>query len=285
MVCTQKYNLVPILAKCLGDSISDDENDMENARRLICLTLNQLSLPFHNKNAMVFGNGSSLLLENLLQIINHRFPESYLCCICFMNLSYLENAVDTILNITTKHSKRPNNIDPEKWVDFHSADHVPASRAPSPVKGFNIRGNSTNKSPCIDDTKSLLRSIERLLHEYRPFLMSNILSHEGEAIRWSVGLLRNLTKTEAHCSIMAVTEIPFLILSFIRQSPNPIIRWSKDSLEAMSLSVLQNFATFTVTKSLLITYNAIEVVRQLDEERKRLDLGLNTAAILQSLKV
>lgn len=273
---------MPILAKILGDSIPDDD-DIGNTRRLICLTLNQLSLPFQNKKVMVFGNASDLLIENLLKIINQRLPEAYLSCICIMNLTYLESAIDAILNITTLRefednklslrsaSNRPNNIDPMEWNNFPNAPKVPASRAPSPVRSFR-RPSSL-----------LLRSLASLMQEHTPFLMSKVLSEEGEAVRWSVGLIRNLTKTESHISIIARTEIPFLILSFIRQSPNPIIRWSKDSLEEMSLTVLGNMASFPITRSLLKSTDAVAVVRQINEECERLGLGLNTTAILTSL--
>ncbi len=275
---------MPILAKVLGDSIPDDD-DNGNTRRLICLTLNQLSLPFQNKKVMVFGNASDLLIENLLKIINQRLPEAYLSCICIMNLTYLESAIDAIFNITTLQeaddtklslpvrsaSNRPNNIDPMEWNNFPNAPKVPASRAPSAVTSFRT------------SSSSLLRSLASLMQEHKPFLMSKVLSEEGEAVRWSVGLIRNLTKTESHVSIIARTEIPFLILSFIRQSPNPIIRWSKDSLEEMSLTVLGNMASFPITRSLLKSTDAVVVVEQINEECERLGLGLNTATILTTL--
>jgi hypothetical protein len=283
LACTQKYNVVPVLAATLGDSIPDDD-DNGNTRRLICLTLNQLSLPFQNKKVMVFGNGSDLLIENLLKIINQRLPEAYLSCICIMNLTYLEDAVDAILSITIRESddnklslrsasNRPNNIDPMEWNKFPNAPKVPGSRAPSPVRSF--------RTP----SSLLLKSLASLMHEHKPFLMSKVLSEEGEAVRWSVGLLRNLTKTESHLSIIARTEIPFLILSFIRQSPNPIIRWSKDSLEEMSLNVLKNMASFPITRSLLKSSDAVSVIGQINEECERLGLGLNTATILTSLNL
>lgn len=293
LVCTQKYLVIPTLAMCLGSTLLD-EKDNEGTRRLLCLTLNQLSLPFQNKKVMVLGNGSNTLIENLLHIINSRLPETYLCCICLMNLTYLETTIDTIINASTQvisdantqfarsASKRPNNIDPKEWNNFPSAVRVPAVRAPSPAKGYHIRGSDIVTS-CLDCSKSLLRSIETLMQEHGPFLMSKVLSEEGEAIRWSTGLMRNLTKTEVHCSIIAKTEIPFLILSFIRESSNPMIRWTKDSLEEMSLEVIGNMASFEVTRSLLETFNAIEILKQLDEECKRLGLSLNTARTLKSL--
>jgi hypothetical protein len=325
LVCTQKYNVIPILAKCLvwniGDNtISNDDNNDET-RRMACLILNQLSLPFQNKKVMVFGsNGSGqvtgevyghgsvnnghesdVLIENLVHVIKLRLPETYLCCICLMNLTYLESTVEPILNNmstrqmclddnfprikrTRSASKRPNNIDPKEWNNFPSASRVPAIRAPSPAKGYHIRSSSSSISCSVGvDGKLLLRSIETLMQEHRPFLVSKVLSVEGEAIRWSVGLMRNLTKKEEHCAIIGKTEIPCLILSFVRQSPHPIIRWTKDSIEVMSLTVLENMAAFEDTRFVLKTWNAIEVIRQLDEERERLGLSLKTAPILASL--
>lgn len=303
LVCTQKYNVIPILAKCLAWNIDDtnfDHLDNDDIRRMACLTLNQLSLPFQNKKVMVFGNGSNALMENLKQVIHLRLPETYLCCICLMNITYLGTAVDPILNVKTPTpdrvsvnnntpirsrsvSKRPNNIDPKDWNKFPSAVKMPASRAPSPLKAFHTRGSSQSTLH-LDDTKSLLRSIESLIQDYRPFLQSKVLSVEGEAIRWSIGLLRNLTKKEVHCSIIARTDIPFLIISLLVASPHPLIRWSKDSVEVMSLTVLKNMACHESTKSLLKTCNAIEVIQRLDVERERLGLSLNTAAIIAALE-
>lgn len=298
MVCTQKYNVVAILSKCLIESIPsnnssvDDLSGSDETRRIACLILNQLSLPFQNKKVMVLNNDTHLLIHNILHIITLRLPETYLCCICLMNLTYLEAAVWPVLNFSTHPvhsmqsrrsiSNKPKNLDPQQWNNFPYATRVLAIRAPSPVKGYIARG-SIFSIPCLDDYQSLIRSIESLMHENRPFLMSKILSVEGEAVRWSVGLMRNFTKKEMHCSVVARTEIPNLILSFIRQSPHSIIRWNKDSVEKMSLEVLANMALFEETKSILLSLDTMEILRHIDDERERLDLALNTAYILKLL--
>lgn len=289
--------MIPILSKCLVWDINDtnfDRHGNDETRRLACLTLNQLSLPFQNKKVMVFGNGSSTLIDNLRQVIHLRLPETYLCCICLMNITYLESTIDPILNIPDPFlvndtlmlrsvSKRPNNIDPQDWNKFPSAVRMPASRAPSPLKAYNTRG-STQSILHLDDSRSLLRSIESLIQDHRPFLQSKILSVEGEAIRWSIGLLRNLTRKEAHCSIIARTDIPFLTLTLLVSTPHPLIRWSSDSVEVMSLTVLKNMASHESTRSLLKAWNAVQIIQRLDEEQERLGLSLNTAAIIAALE-
>ena len=243
---------------------------------------------------MVFGDESNMLIENLLHVINLRLPETYLCCICLMNLTYLEAAIGPILNLSIHRAKdenqhrvsisnRPNNIDPKQWNKFPYASRVPTSRAPTPIKHRHIASGSSFSILCLEDPQSLVRSTEKLMYDNRPFLMSKILSVEGEAVRWSVGLMRNLTKKEVHCSVIARTQIPYMILSILAQSPHPLIRWKKDSLEKMSLEVVSNMAQFEETKAILLAADAIEMLKHIEDERERLGLQLNTSYILKVL--
>lgn len=62
-------------------------NSTSEDRRLACLILNNLSIPFDNKNVFIFGTDSDGLLQSLLTVMKEGLPESYLCCICLMNLS------------------------------------------------------------------------------------------------------------------------------------------------------------------------------------------------------
>jgi len=285
LVCTQKYCVIPILAKCLTWNFkSTNTNNFCNdeIRRVACLTLNQLSLPFQNKKVMVFGMNeteSNHLIQNLNNIIRQRLPETYLCCICLMNLTFLENAIEPIIQFS------PQNYDLSRNPSLCKSISNRQCHNSNPKNWKPLKGNISNCTvPCLDDPNSLLRSIECLMHEHRPFLMSKILSMEGEAIRWSVGLLRNLTKKERHCSIIAKTDIPSLVLSFVQHSPHQIIRWSKDSLEEMSLTVLGNLSDCEESRNILRLCNAVDVLRSLDEERERLGLNLITARILDSLE-
>lgn len=95
----------------------------------------------------------------------------------------------------------------------------------------------------LDDSKSLLRTMELLLKTYSQFLGKKVLSVEGEAVRWTTGLLRNLTSTKQGAIVVSQTDIPSLILSYVRDSNKPLHEWTLDSLEDLSLQVLVNLAT------------------------------------------
>ena len=219
-MCTSKWDAISSLANCLVRNNSQGSKSIEKkdeVRRLACLALNTLSIPFENKNVMIHGPHFRLLVGNMTKVIRMQVPETtYLCCICLMNLSCLEDGVEQIM----------------KFSPLFSA------REPSPRR----RCRSNSLTPWLDDPNSTLRSLESLMKDQQPFLMSRTFSVEGEAIRWAVGLLRNLTRTNNHCAMIAKTEIPALVLGFVERTPHPVIKWATDSLEEMSLTVVDQLA-------------------------------------------
>jgi len=90
MVCSGKWDVLTPLVKCL-----QQEND--GIRHLACLALNNLSIPTENKGVMALGPVSDDVIGGLCRVIQEDKEESYLCCICLMNLSFLEACITTIL--------------------------------------------------------------------------------------------------------------------------------------------------------------------------------------------
>jgi hypothetical protein len=104
-----------------------------------------------------------------------------------------------------------------------------------------VRYGIYNKDPS-ETKKSLITTMELLLQTRSRFLTREVLSVEGEALRWATGLLRNLSTIHEGASLIVKTNIPAFIISNVRDSPKPLYQWTKDSLEDLSLQVLINLA-------------------------------------------
>uniref|UniRef100_A0A7S2UNS6 Uncharacterized protein n=1 Tax=Attheya septentrionalis TaxID=420275 RepID=A0A7S2UNS6_9STRA len=222
IVCTTKWNVLLSLIHCLRVDVLGASDD----RRLACLALNNLSIPFENKAVMILGSEATNLLCALLSVIQSGHPESYLCCICLMNLTFLEDAVQPVLYFS------------------------PSS--------YNLRASG---GP-LDNPFSLLRTIETMLRMYSPFILSKVVSVEGEAVRWATGLIRNAVKKEKNASLIAKTEIPALVVGNIRNSPHPVGAWTRDSLEDLSLLVMCSMSRFSDSKKVLNAVGACEAVER-----------------------
>ena len=60
------------------------------------------------------------------------------------------------------------------------------------------------------------------------------------------------------------TEIPRLIVSYVRDSPNPAVQWTKDSLEDVCLGVLCQLAMWPSSREALIRAGAIPSLEQVE---------------------
>merc|ERR1719162_2372075 len=102
----EKYDVLTPLAQCLTQESGD-------GRHLACLALNNLSIPTENKRVMALGPASKDVIGGLCKVIAEDKQESYLCCICLMNLSFLEASITTIL----EHSPDENGQDAGSPLD------------------------------------------------------------------------------------------------------------------------------------------------------------------------
>ncbi|EED89719.1 predicted protein [Thalassiosira pseudonana CCMP1335] len=106
MVCSGKHDILTPLAQCLTQ-------ESGGGRFLACLALNNLSIPMENKRVMALGPSSSAVIGGLCKVIAEEKHDFYLCCICLMNLSFLEANITTML----QHSPVAEGSDPVAPLD------------------------------------------------------------------------------------------------------------------------------------------------------------------------
>jgi hypothetical protein len=214
MVCSGKYDVLTPLAKCLTQESGD-------GRHLACLALNNLSIPTENKRVMALGPASGDVIGGLCKVIAEDKQESYLCCICLMNLSFLEASITSIL----QHSPGPN--------------------------GKEI-------AP-LDNPQSLIRVLEKLLSNSPAAPKTS--SGKSEGVRWACGLIKNLAKSEENATVIGQTNIPKCVIENIRASTAPPSRWTSNSLEDFSLFVILNLAQWPGSRQALMKAGAVDVVK------------------------
>jgi hypothetical protein len=219
MVCSGKYDVLTPLAKCLKQESGD-------GRHLACLALNNLSIPTENKRVMALGPASKDVIGGLCKVIAEDKQESYLCCICLMNLSFLEASITAIL----QHSPSPDGGD----------------------------------LPPLQNPNSLLRVLEKLLTNSPAVPKSG--SGKSEGVRWACGLIKNLAKSEENASLIGKTDIPKCVVENIRSTTAPPSRWTSNSLEDFSLFVILNLAQWPVSREALMKAGAVDVIKPIMAE-------------------
>lgn len=219
MVCSGKYDVLTPLAQCLTQESGD-------GRHLACLALNNLSIPTENKRVMALGPASEEVIGGLCKVIAEDKQESYLCCICLMNLSFLEASITTILQ------------------------HSPS-----------LDGKELGP---LENPSSLLRVLEKLLTNSPSVPKSG--SGKSEGVRWACGLIKNLAKSEENAALIGQTEIPKCVVENIRSTTAPPSRWTSNSLEDFSLFVILNLAQWPVSREALVQVGAVDVIKNIMAE-------------------
>jgi hypothetical protein len=219
MVCSGKYDVLTPLAKCLTQESGD-------GRHLACLALNNLSIPTENKRVMALGPASQDVIGGLCKVIAEDKQESYLCCICLMNLSFLEASITSIL----QHSPSPD--------------------------GKEI-------AP-LENPESLLRVLEKLLTNSPAAPKTS--SGKSEGVRWACGLIKNLAKSEENAALIGQTDIPKCVVENIRAATAPPSRWTSNSLEDFSLFVILNLAQWPGSREALTKAGAVDVIKPIMAE-------------------
>jgi len=220
MVCSGKWDVLTPLALCLTQESGD-------GRHLACLALNNLSIPTENKRVMALGPAASDVIGGLCKVIQEDKQESYLCCICLMNLSFLEASITSILS------------------------HSPVPEGSAPV-------------PPLENPNSLLRVLEKLLTNSPSAPKSG--SGKSEGVRWACGLIKNLAKSEDNAKLFGQTEIPTCVVNNIKSTTAPPSRWTSNSLEDFSLFVILNLAQWPGSREALIASDAVEAVKPIMAE-------------------
>ena len=374
MVCNNEpWDVVDVLSRALLASTITEELEEEDApkkgkgggnnkpsvdenRRLILWTLNNLSIPYENKASMASSlepknnsssnnnnnnNNNNKLLHALTRIIELNLPESYLCCICLLNLTFTSHVIRNVtlyvppepptLNNKMRfarsqtvtcstpnksYKKFPTNNDIISPVHsrVRSLDMSSRKGMNSGKKKFSfgmissgggIDGEGKMISNALGNSSSLIRVVEQMMIVNTPFLLSSsVRSVQGEAIRWSCGFIRNVTSvgggggggvggesnnlgmidnvdqqkndgtlsssnnnepSEEICLLLSHTEIPRLMAQYVKDSPRPIIEWTKDSLEDMCLGAMCNMAQWQSTRQALWLAGASQGLKKLEE--------------------
>merc|ERR1719410_2634684 len=211
----------------IPDLIKQMTEESGDGRHLACLALNNLSIPTENKRVMALGPASKDVIGGLCKVIAEDKQESYLCCICLMNLSFLEASITTILQY-------------------------------SPVE------DGSDPIPPLENSNSLIRVLERLLSNTPSVPKSG--SGKSEGVRWACGLIKNLAKSEENAMLFGETSIPNCAIENIRATTAPPSRWTSNSLEDFSLFVVLNLAQWPVSREALIKADAVKVVQPIVSE-------------------
>ena len=317
LVQTDKWDIITSLSLALIEScnqitVGTDNQSMDENRRLICWTINNLSIPYENKAAMILGD-RSVILQSLMMVVDSNLPEAYLACIFINNLTFLASAIKPVtLFVPSACDGGPTENNPlSKSRSSIQRGHqgIPPTR-PGAVRSRSFSTNGRSRSASyrpqtkhsrslstngvaffseddrldsevidnvLSNPASLLRTIERMMITNAPFLLSDVKSVQGEAIRWACGFIRNVTNGEEKkkisdssvpsprgrkgdisddsieniCLLVSRTEIPRLVIQFVRDSPNPTFKWTKDSLEDICLGIMCNIARFPSRESLV----------------------------------
>jgi hypothetical protein len=231
VVCTTKWDTIGAVASCVTPEA--DPGD----RRQALLLLNNLSIPIENKASIVLGEPVESLLPALLKVIHERLPESYLAAACLFNLSYLEDAKQFMFT------------------------YIPTVT----VVATEVQSQYHYRPRTLENPGSLLRILESLLRDYAGYLqVDDVNSVEGEAVRWVIGVLRNLATVKDNAiDLIQQTVVPALALQFLETTTNELSLWSRDSLEDSCLMLTVN----------LVQSCPAEYQKRIDRDTARKALG------------
>jgi hypothetical protein len=117
----------------------------------------------------------------------------------------------------------------------------------------------------LENPGSLLRILESLLRDYAGYLqVDDVNSVEGEAVRWVIGVLRNLATVKDNAiDLIQQTVVPALALQFLETTTNELSLWSRDSLEDSCLMLTVN----------LVQSCPAEYQKRIDRDTARKALG------------
>ena len=328
LVCnTEQWDVIGVLTNALLIS-SEDKSDnttnrqsnkggklsLDEDRRLILWTLNNLSVPYENKGVIALGEHSSKLLHGLTMIMQSNQPESYLCCICLLNLTFHADAIRPVTFYVPSsygNGKPPYSPTKRSRSVTSSKQHNNSNSPLAMLRSIKIKGRSVNRtnlwsegceariseicSQVLGNSSSLIRVIERMLMTNAPFLLSKVQSAQGEAVRWGCGFIRNVTYVgesstsedegkgndslsgstgrqghisneciEEICLLISQTEIPRLMVQFVKDSSQPTVKWTKDSLEDICLGIMCNIAQWQPSQEALRRAGALQYLQNIE---------------------
>ena len=178
------------------------------------------------------------LLHALTVVMRKDLAESYLCCICLMNITFLEDAVKPVLQYS------PSIVAIPKEKEFQ--------------KSFEIKRRNKPSMRALSNPHSMLRCIEAILT--RCPKKPTEVSIRGETIRWACGFVKNVSNDEENATLIAQTDIPLRLSGYIKLAPLDLVEWTENSLEENALAAMFNLARFDASKKVLDKIGAADVV-------------------------
>ena len=281
-------DVVGVLSDALLDSLdrapaapSKGSEGMDEDRRLICWSINNLTVPYENKTSIVSSGNFAGLLRGLTSVISSNLPEAYLCCIALLNLTFAAEGVEPVAYF----------VPPPPDDGTGMRRHPSSSSARGQQLWRDGARASETSARVLGNPESLMRAVERMMTTNAPFLLSTVRSVQSEAFRWAAGFVRNVTSVddapagggnasnvssggrrgsvpdesvEEVCALVARTELPGLLVRCIRDSPRPTTRWTKDSAEDVCLGVICNLARFQPSTDALARAGAAGALERLE---------------------
>lgn len=333
LVCsTKQFDVIGVLSEallasteeCSGKTTIDGTKEakgksksssVDEDRRLICWTLNNLSIPYENKAVIALGDRSAELLQGLTMVIQSNLPETYLCCICLLNLTFLADAIRpvTFYLPSSYGGKPPYSFSPSRarscTQNSHNSSGKPPTSPFSRARSLQLNNRSANgrnawsenegrmseiSGLVLGNSSSLIRVVERMVMTNAPLLLNTKQSTQGEAIRWACGFIRNVTSaeeanaeddkqgsaslsdstgrqgsipnefTEEICILISQTDIPRLMVQFVKDSPHGTIKWTRDSLEDICLGAMCNLAQWQSSREALKRAGAVQCLEKIE---------------------
>jgi hypothetical protein len=236
MVCTTRFSAIGSLLPCLSR-----EAAAADRRRALLLVAN-LAVPAENKAAILLNpEVADGLLPALLRAVRGRWNESYLAAACLFNLSYLDDAKPRLLRYVAAQ------------LSGEGGPGDDGDRAAALSYEFYL----PEDHPC-----SLLRILESLVSEYAGFVgspspesgappsspspsASTSTSVQREAVRWSMGALRNLVTNAPDNAVLVGTKtrVPCLAAACLEATDrDDLALWFPGSLEDSCLALLAHVA-------------------------------------------
>mmetsp|Transcript_29150 Transcript_29150/g.35522 ORF Transcript_29150/g.35522 Transcript_29150/m.35522 type:complete len:395 (-) Transcript_29150:171-1355(-) len=252
-----RHNRIPLLSSSRWNILAallhrlDRVTAPAESTSLVCLTLNNLAIPYQNKAVMAVGPNARDLLLALCRVIEERRPEACICIIVLVNLSLHRRAIEPILYFPSVEMTIATS---------NSSDTMEAGSASSCCPKSNRR------MEVLDNPHSLLRIIETTMNTNRPGGVAagdSPVSVESETVRWACGLVSNLSINLLNAQLIAQTTIPRQILQYLARSATHPNTWTVESVEDFALRVINRLAWWPPSRVCLMEHHVESVMAQI----------------------
>lgn len=222
------------------------------------MIMNDISVPYDNKAVMALGEHSDSILSALLDIVRAKYAEAHFCCACLMNLSGIDDEKEFLLRF-------------------------------EPLESTQLTSENLALGNPLHNPLSLLRSVETylvacMLPDPGITQNNNLIVTKGLAAQSAVAMLHNLTVSTDAAVLVANTQIPTVLATFVQNSPRLVCKWNRGSLEDGALSLLVELTSYPEARQAMMPQaeKLCECLEKVSSERGI--YGMRAAAITCHLK-